>query len=153
MWHGQAGCMCEPHYAKGAGESEPGGQEMLSNETWTAVLAQGFLEEPCRWIMSGLASSREQRPAQLVALAVFFSPFIRGATYLLLQVVVAVRFMDCREGMECLPLTCCPMFAVPRNVFQDELRGGATCSDNRDSVPAVAVGNKSGGCALGAYRC
>ncbi|CAE7237893.1 unnamed protein product [Symbiodinium microadriaticum] len=74
------------------------GQEMLSNETWTAVLAQGFLEEPCRWIMS--------------------------ATYLLLQVVVAVRFMDCREGMECLPLTCCPMFAVPRNVFQDELRGG-----------------------------
>mmetsp|Transcript_23692 Transcript_23692/g.53313 ORF Transcript_23692/g.53313 Transcript_23692/m.53313 type:complete len:554 (+) Transcript_23692:32-1693(+) len=70
----------------------------LPGEDWTSVLAQGFVEEPCRWLMS--------------------------ATYLILQVVVAVRFMDCREGMECLPLTCCPMFAVPRNVFEDELRGG-----------------------------
>ncbi|CAE7026702.1 unnamed protein product [Symbiodinium natans] len=70
----------------------------LPNETWTNVLAQGFVEEPCRWIMS--------------------------ATYLVLQVIVAIRFMDCREGMECLPLTCCPMFAVPRNIFEDELRGG-----------------------------
>ena len=24
----------------------------LPNETWTNVLAQGFVEEPCRWIMS-----------------------------------------------------------------------------------------------------
>lgn len=47
-----------------------------------------------------------------------------GAAYLLLQVVVAIRFMDCWEGMECLPLTCCPMFAVPRNLFDDELRAG-----------------------------
>ncbi|CAE7484069.1 unnamed protein product [Symbiodinium pilosum] len=70
----------------------------LPNETWTVMLAQGFIEEPCRWIMS--------------------------AMYLVLQVVVAIRFMDCREGMECLPLTCCPMFAVPRNIFDDELRGG-----------------------------
>ena len=30
--------------------------------------------------------------------------------------------------MECLPLTCCPMFAVPRNIFEDELRGGALLS-------------------------
>lgn len=45
--------------------------------------------------------------------------------------------MDCWEGMECLPLTCCPMFAVPRNLFDDELRAGVlpsaflarTCDD------------------------
>eukprot|EP00913_Durusdinium_trenchii_P025327 g23777.t1 len=73
------------------------GQDVLPNEIWT-ILAQGFEEEPCRWIMS--------------------------AAYLLLQVVVAIRFMDCWEGMECLPLTCCPMFAVPRNLFDDELRAG-----------------------------
>lgn len=73
------------------------GQDVLPDQIWP-ILAQGFAEEPCRWLMS--------------------------ATYLLLQVVVAIRFMDCWEGMECLPLTCCPMFAVPRNLFDDELRAG-----------------------------
>lgn len=63
-----------------------------------AILAQGFEEEPCRWMMS--------------------------AAYVLLEAIVALRFMDCFEGMECLPLTCCPMFALPRNLFGDELRGG-----------------------------
>lgn len=73
-------------------------REVTPAETWTAVLAQGFYEEPCRWLMS--------------------------AAYVLLQVIVAVRLMDFREGMECLPLTCRPMFAVPRNVFGYEVRGG-----------------------------
>ncbi|CAJ1419595.1 unnamed protein product [Effrenium voratum] len=71
------------------------GQDVVND--WE-VLAQGFEEEPCRWLMS--------------------------AAYLLLQVAVSLRFLDCREGMECLPLTCCPMFAVPRNLFDKEIRGG-----------------------------
>lgn len=83
------------------------GQEALPGEMWTSILAQGFVEEPCRWLMS--------------------------ATYLILQVLVTVRFLDCREDMECLPLTCCPMFAVPRNIFDDEVRGGViTDVDLRD---------------------
>jgi len=82
------------------------GEELMPHATWTAILSQGFEEEPCRWLMS--------------------------AMYLLLQLIVAVRFMDFREGMECLPLTCCPMFAVPRNLFGDEVRGAVmTDSDLR----------------------
>mmetsp|Transcript_31605 Transcript_31605/g.57469 ORF Transcript_31605/g.57469 Transcript_31605/m.57469 type:complete len:556 (+) Transcript_31605:81-1748(+) len=80
------------------------GQELMPHQTWTAVLAQGFEEEPCRWLMS--------------------------AMYVLLQFIVSVRLMDCREGKECLPLTCCPMFAVPRNLFDSEVRGGVMTDCN-----------------------
>lgn len=66
--------------------------------TWYAILAQGFDEEPFRFCLS--------------------------AGYVLLQIIVAVRFLDCKEGKECLPFSCCPMFMVPRNIFDNELRGG-----------------------------
>ena len=70
----------------------------------------------------------------------------RGAMYLVLQVVVAIRFMDCREGMECLPLTCCPMFAVPRNIFDDELRGGAAGLEMQSFKPSGAPNSVSCTC-------
>jgi len=69
-----------------------------AEDAWTSILARGFEEEPCRWLMS--------------------------ATYVAIQVLVALRFQDVREGMESLPFTCCPMFSAPRNLFGDELRGG-----------------------------
>lgn len=68
------------------------------DQHWTAVLIQGFEEEPCRCMLS--------------------------AAYLMGQIIVALRFLDLRKGLECLPFTCCPMFAVPRNLFGDEIRGG-----------------------------
>merc|ERR1712048_1268242 len=43
--------------------------------------------------------------------------------------VVAVFLMDLR-GKDCLPFTCCPMFAVPRNIFGDEVRGGILADFN-----------------------
>jgi len=67
-------------------------------EAWSAIMARGFEEEPARFVLSAL--------------------------YVVAQVVVALGFMDVREDKETLPLTCCPMFAVPRNMFGDELRGG-----------------------------
>lgn len=74
---------------------------------WYAVMAQGYEEEPCRWVLS--------------------------AIYLTLQVIVSVRFADLSRDAESLPLTCCPMFAVPRNIFSDEVRAGVmTDVDLRD---------------------
>jgi len=66
-------------------------------EAWNAVMARGFDEEPCRWILS--------------------------AAYLAFQVVASLGLFDV-TGKESLPITCCPMFAVPRNLFGSELRGG-----------------------------
>jgi hypothetical protein len=73
------------------------GRPTAPDETWYATMAQGFEEEPCRWMLS--------------------------AAYLLMQVIVSLRFQDLRD-MEVLPFTCCPMFSVPRNLFGDEMRGG-----------------------------
>lgn len=64
-------------------------------ETMAGVLAKGFNEEPFRWSLSVL--------------------------YIGVQVIVALRFMDLR-GKDCLPFSCCPMFAVPRNVFGDDFQ-------------------------------
>jgi len=78
----------------------------IPGEPWTAVVSQGYEEETFRWMASAL--------------------------YLLIQVVVSIGFFDIR-GWECLPFTCCPMFAVPRNMFGDEVRGGVmTEFDLRD---------------------
>jgi hypothetical protein len=77
------------------------GQALGPEDAWLAVVARGFEEEPCR-----------------VALSV---------GYLALQLITMVRFLDLREGKECLPLTCCPMFSLPRNLFGDEPRGGLLC--------------------------
>mmetsp|Transcript_3695 Transcript_3695/g.10689 ORF Transcript_3695/g.10689 Transcript_3695/m.10689 type:complete len:537 (+) Transcript_3695:100-1710(+) len=74
------------------------GRELGAEDAWSSILARGFEEEPCRWIMS--------------------------ATYVLIQLVVQLRLQDVRENMESLPFTSCPMFAAPRNIFGDELRGG-----------------------------
>jgi hypothetical protein len=73
------------------------GLPLTPEDHWTAVLAQGFQEEPCRWIMS--------------------------AAYVSLQIAAAAFFWDLQEK-ERLPLTCCPMFALPRNLFGKEMRGG-----------------------------
>jgi len=67
-------------------------------EPWTTIVARGFEEEPCRVALS--------------------------AAYILLQVLVSLRFMDLFKGMDCLPFSCCPMFAVPRNLFGNEVSGG-----------------------------
>jgi hypothetical protein len=80
------------------------GRAISPDETWYATVAQGFEEEPCRWMLS--------------------------AAYLVMQVIVAIRFQDLFEGKEALPFTCCPMFAVPRNMFSDELRGGVLTDSN-----------------------
>jgi len=72
-----------------------GGYQPAASESWFAVLAQGFEEEPFRWLVS--------------------------ATYLISQVVVSLKLQDI-FGKDCLPLTCCPMFAMPRNIFGDEVR-------------------------------
>merc|ERR1712176_1612308 len=66
--------------------------------TWASLLRQGYQEEPFRVVCS--------------------------VTYIFLQVIVAISFQDVKEGSDCLPLTCCPMFGLPRNYFGDELRGG-----------------------------
>jgi hypothetical protein len=51
--------------------------------------------------------------------------------YLVLQMLVAIRLLDLREGTDFLPLTCCPMFAVPRNLFgKEEVRGGVLTDNN-----------------------
>lgn len=76
------------------------GLESQPEEAWTAILMQGFQEEPCRWLMS--------------------------AAYVGLQVLTALFFMDLGDR-EVLPLTCCPMFAMPRNLFGKEVRGGLLC--------------------------
>lgn len=74
------------------------GRAPTEEETLVGIMAQGFEEEPWRWVFS--------------------------AAYLGGQVIVALRFMDLRAGKECLPFSCCPMFSAPRNVFGDEMRGG-----------------------------
>jgi hypothetical protein len=49
-----------------------------------------------------------------------------SSIYVGMQLVVALRFMDMREGKECLPFTCCPMFGVPRNLFLDGIKAGVS---------------------------
>merc|ERR1719326_2686726 len=49
-----------------------------------------------------------------------------SSIYVAMQLVVALRFMDMREGKECLPFTCCPMFGVPRNLFVDGIKAGVS---------------------------
>jgi hypothetical protein len=73
------------------------GQVPGPDEAWMAVVARGFEEEPCRVALS--------------------------TAYLVLQMIATVLFLDLQEGKECLPLTCCPMFGMPRNLFGDEVRG------------------------------
>jgi len=73
------------------------GRSPAPEESWSAVMARGFDEEPCRWILS--------------------------AAYLAFQVVASLGMFDV-TGRESLPMTCCPMFAVPRNMFGSELRAG-----------------------------
>mmetsp|Transcript_63 Transcript_63/g.126 ORF Transcript_63/g.126 Transcript_63/m.126 type:complete len:542 (-) Transcript_63:350-1975(-) len=70
---------------------------------WTEVVAQGFEEEPFRSSLSAL--------------------------YLLVQIVVSLGFFDIQDK-ECLPFTCCPMFALPRNMFGDETRAGVMTDFN-----------------------
>lgn len=74
-------------------------------QPWTEIVTQGYEEEPFRMILCSL--------------------------YLLIQLVVSLGFFDL-WGAECVPFTCCPMFALPRNLFGDEVRGGLmTDSDLR----------------------
>merc|ERR1719487_2226435 len=49
-----------------------------------------------------------------------------SSIYVGMQLIVALRFMDMREGKECLPFTCCPMFGVPRNLFLDGIKAGVS---------------------------
>jgi hypothetical protein len=49
-----------------------------------------------------------------------------SACYVGLQLIVALRFMDMRDGQECLPFTCCPMFGLPRNLFLDGIKAGVS---------------------------
>merc|ERR1719487_2158366 len=49
-----------------------------------------------------------------------------SSIYVGLQLLVALGLADMREGKECLPFTCCPMFGVPRNLFLDGIKAGVS---------------------------
>ena len=112
---------------------------MISSFPYGKLMMNMLMISDYMWLSwyTGFWGTKDWRPQISRCANHFRTHLLPGATYLLLQVVVAIRFMDCWEGMECLPLTCCPMFAVPRNLFDDELRAGVlpsaflarTCDD------------------------
>jgi hypothetical protein len=88
------------------------GSSALPEDAWPAIMSRGFEEEPFRWTAS--------------------------AAYLVVQLIVVLSLQDLR-GPDVLPWTCCPMFALPRNLFGQEMRGGALTERNLRDTGTIDV--------------